>query len=254
LGYAASFCEVCRDLRPFRIDRLNVVRHINGIGLGNGETVGFTRLCQTCGWGSGVDPSQFTAMLPKPTESVKELIAATYPHADIAFAQHLSTADVIRRHPADIPAETRAILIRDCFFSIANQSAYLGAIQATPLMIWGIVAAFLMPICVLTVRLPDPISDPLGGLLFFGGVGCILWGVILDALERRKREPVALLIRALGPLKPTRDELAVALSNLTIRSLSVWKSQRPDKLLARMQAAKHADAARIGVNLSQDSA
>jgi len=67
LGYVADFCPLCREPKPFLLQRIGMAGHVYYISAGEGELVGFHRTCQTCKTAFTADPHKIGSKL-KPAD------------------------------------------------------------------------------------------------------------------------------------------------------------------------------------------
>ena len=167
MGYAADFCRICREFQPIVINRVDIAGHIDDIPLEKAQTIGFSAVCQVCGFDCRVDPFRFEKLLPASEDSVALLIDETYPDAYLDHAQRLFLEGDIRRNPRVIDADLRRALVKEPFLLLSNQVPYPEAVQATPLVLGGIAAAILGPLGIACLRL-----TPVRGGTADGGSVC----------------------------------------------------------------------------------
>src|SRR5689334_23177324 len=71
IGFVANFCPICRELRPFRLMRLERVNHVYNQAIGPGQFTGHSILCCTCDLELAVPEGSKVQPLASPEEALR---------------------------------------------------------------------------------------------------------------------------------------------------------------------------------------
>jgi hypothetical protein len=247
LGYAADFCPICREARPFRIERVSIASHIYYVSLGAGETVGYLRTCETCGAVLDAEPTRYREVAPEPGRQISDLIAKTYPGFRETYAERLRLEETIRSSPHQLPAAEREALIREPFVVMAplaearlsgdtqfDRESGLGclltlAVPAIVLLMAGFLLAHFFD------REGSKKIWPVVGIvaLVLFGAGLVYTIVQLALAPGRwiRRQLLPKIVSALAPLKPSEQELTDCLALLGTTDLRIAKKIKVSHLL-----------------------
>lgn len=252
MGYVADFCPICRNVQTFVLNRVGMAGHLYGVSIGGGKTVGFLRVCETCHATLPADPSQYENAAVKKGEDTASLARSTFPNFAIVNRERLALEERIPERAASLPSGTRLALIKEAFlltaFHKANAVPMTGTRPALALL-----AAFVLPIFVamVTDSIIPGISTITAIATFMICLVYAFWSGVMELMEQGRRAARALLVRALGPLRPTRDELQNVLNDLEVRGSNQWNRCKPDNVLRwlkdnekRAGASPNATAAR----------
>jgi hypothetical protein len=241
VGYVADFCPICRELRPFQLVAINMVSHVYWIPLGRGQIVGHIEICQECGIKLKADPTAFIGTVKNLPTGFDQLVANTYPNIYAAYGNRLKMEDRVRSNPWSLDTQDRLTLIRESFTLAANvlESKFAGATEIDLLIGMSLLLTVAMPMLILILAHSLPayskLHEYVGTAIWIstiGGVSALIYSMATAKRRYIKSELLPLLCRALGPLKPSSNEIESVLSGL--RSMHF---RLPDKLAARSVVA-----------------
>lgn len=219
LGWVADFCPICRRPQAFEISRVGMASHIYYISFGEGDLAGHIMRCGECATSLSSEESRYAAICEKKPADLAELAARTMPDLPERLGDRLAIEKRIVESPDSVEPEIRSGAIMESF-RIANglieeklskgtdmdRPAAIGCLGSLLVVVGMIVAA---------AYLPNKPGDFFVGLLgVTAGIGFIYtliqWGFAPRRFVAGKIIP--LLVKALRPLQPSRDELAEALA------------------------------------------
>ena len=262
LGYVSDFCPICRDARPFKLERVSLAGHVYYISLGAGETVGFLRTCGTCGAVLEAEPTRYREVAPEPARQISDLIAKTFPDLREALAARFAIEEKIRRAPHQLTEAEREALVREPFVILAPQAEarLAGDTQFDRESGLGCLLTLAIPAALVFLLLPALLylfgnagSKKLGPVvgiaaLALFGVGLVYTLVQLALAPGRwiRRMLLPKIAAALAPLKPSEQELDACLSRLATADLRIAKKLNVPQILEaiRQQDRGWADGGR----------
>ena len=103
LGFVADFCAVCRDLRTFQVKRIGSASHLYYISFGQGDLVGYERICGVCSTPVDAVPDTYTGMA-KSFQPASELISETFPNYYTVYRELLERERKVRDTPSLLTA------------------------------------------------------------------------------------------------------------------------------------------------------
>ena len=240
LGSVADFCPICRALRAFRIveiERATEVLHVPLIRTPLGR---FLR-CLSCDARIAADAEQYAAFAAADEDDLETLIATTRPDLREARAERLALEERLRRSSAGLaPAERADLLfepfqalegmVRDrvkqgMFFDVRSALGCGGALLALLAGPW------------ISRRLPPSwqwlVAATLG-LAFALGL-YTLFEFFRNPGRSAGQRVLPLLARALAPLKPLDEELALCLFHCRKEGWRIGRVVRSGPLRAELQ-------------------
>jgi hypothetical protein len=221
LGFVADFCPICRGPRAFELKRVGSASHVYYITAGEGELVGYERVCQECGTALNAEPAAY-ASVSKVLAPVPELVKQTFPAMQQVLQERLALEEKVQHAPALLSQEERRALIRSPFVLLSPKvEKRFSSTHIDKEVAMSLVAALLLlmfgPALVAAVA-PD--SSDLAVLVSLAvGVVLVGWQVALSGRRFMRRQVVPVLARSLRPLRPSEQELKTVLDELrTVRN------------------------------------
>jgi len=240
LGYAADFCPICRGPQAFKLRRKSLVPHIYYIPSGTAVFVSNERRCLNCEVDFNGDPSRYATLARKPG-SFAELQPQTFPAFETAEKARLELEQTIRSNPAALPAGDRLALIRQPLHLLASKvESHLAQTQIDRDIGFTLIAIALavwLGVVIATRFAPDDVDTVTGTLLALGVVALVVQ-FALTGRRYLRREIAPMLARCLAPLKPTRNELDTAVSELKQKKLKIGQKLDVADLLRRVETAR----------------
>lgn len=241
-GYAADFCPVCREIRPFRVSRVGMVSHIYYLPVGKENSIRHIGECQKCHIKKLVEPQKYKAFDSSSLSDLEGLIQRTFPNLREAYAERLEIEQQIKEHHIFMPAE-REVLLMEPFFVLTGrvQDRYANTKFDRESGI-GCLGTMMLPgIFFFTSAI---FSDNTLILIMFiltvlGCIGLVYTVIQLMLAPGRfiRREIMPILARALLPLNPTQSEIARCLAQCRAKGLKIGKIKE-EKLLETIQALR----------------
>ena len=241
LGYAADFCPICRGPQAFKLRRTNLVPHFWYIPTGAGVFVCMNRRCQSCGVDFNGDPARY-ATLSRKSGSFTDLKPTTFPQFDTVERNRLDLETAIRKDPAALSARDRQVLIRQPLQLLSpmvqERFAKLRGDR------WVTITAVLAFMMLLGANGASQRPDAVEGAEAF-----TLWVLMLGALAvivqfalsgRRwvRGQLTPLMVRCLGPLKPSRTEVEAAVAEMKQQKHKIGSKVNVDYLMKRLDTAR----------------
>lgn len=237
MGYVADFCPLCRNVRPFRLDRVGLAGHVYYLTVSKGELVGHARTCMTCKTVLSASPDLYREV-SKQFVDEGELQRTTFPDLRTKYAERLALEQTIKHTLGSLPLDTRRDMLREPFILLKPVvEKRFSATQIDKQTGLTLLAVFvLMPVVSVLARQFVPAHQ---GVVW---LGFLIAGVIAISVQgflqtgryfNNKIFPV--LVPALKPLKPTTEELTSVVAELR---KAESKFGRKMKLAALMERLK----------------
>ena len=118
LGHIADFCPLCVGARAFTLERVGAAGHVYFITAGDGELVGYQRVCLDCNNVFRADPEHYSHFA-KQVLPLTELIKETFPNLASAHKERLVLESKIRSAPLALADEVRRSLIIEPFLLLS---------------------------------------------------------------------------------------------------------------------------------------
>ena len=208
VGFAAEFCEACRQPRAFSIFRLGMGEHAYGIFLGSQELSGYVGTCQACENERTVNPLHFSNLAPHLSYDLDGLINETFPNFRRVYAQRLMLEEQLRS--GQLAPVDREILCNEIFlrFAFATERLLGVGIQVGKRGGWGCLGAFVIAFAVAIIGNMLWLLPEQREYVITAAVCVFLIGVTYSVREML-REPKRLFARKIVP------ELAAALRHIS---------------------------------------
>ncbi len=241
-GMVADFCPICRKVRAFELIRVGLASHIYYVSFGEGKLAGHVIRCNECGVRLKADPARYAATEKDSRVGFEALVRDTFPKLREVCAKRLELEARIRQTPFSLSADERKYFLMEPFallnplveqrFANSTQmdrQSGLGGL-GTVLIAGGIFYA--------SFAYHGPIQDKilLAGAIFFG-IGTIYTFVQLHLGPRRffMARVLPPLVKALKPLKPTREDVAAGIDQCTMQRLKIGKVAKLDAVWAPLE-------------------
>ena len=227
LGYVADYCAVCRDLRAFQVKRIGSASHVYYISFGEGDLVGYERICQACTTAYEAVPDTYSGMSKESRPGV-ELVSETFPNYYSVYREVIERERKARDTPSLLtPAERRSRL-REPFGVVAQVVQQKLASTQVDKRVWLAVAAFI-PMAWGVGALgklfinPDDENAGMRWMLFCVTAWIVL--VVSQLVTSGSRyvleKAVPPLAHALAPLRPSEAEINDILQELRHHKLKL---------------------------------
>lgn len=216
LGYVADFCPICREAKPFELQRVGSAGHVYYITVGEGELVGYERTCQHCRISLQAEPSMYSDISKKPMP-LRDLITHTFPNIQQVFQGRMELEDKVKKSPSLLTAEERHALIRQPFTLLASKverrfsSTHIDKETAIAIAI-GLGLMLAGP-AIFSAIAPESQE---AGLLTCISLGLLLicWKGMGSGKRFMQRDIIPVLANSLKPLNPSEGELNAVLAEL----------------------------------------
>jgi hypothetical protein len=242
-GYVADFCPICRQPQRFQFFEASIKKTFNGVTYGRGKFLGRFIQCQECRWRCGVDSERYARMQREPGLSTEVLIEQTFPNLRIVLRERLALEEKVQRSPGSLSRAERATLLMEPFEVLSpmadersqsasttmDKTSSLGCL-GTAVIVGGLF--FFSALC-LRGRTQDKglIATLIAGII---GVAYCLWLMHWGTRRFISDTLVQLVVRALKPLHPTREELMACLQECHARGYILAKEMKVDELWRRL--------------------
>lgn len=245
LGSVADFCPVCRALRAFRIVQVERTTELLHVPLSR-TPLGLFLRCRSCDARIAADAKAYAEFAAENEDDLETLIATTRPDLREARAERLALEERLRRSPAGLEPAERADLLFEPFqalegmvrdrvkegmhFDVRSALGCGGALLALIAGPW------------ISRKLPPSwqwLVAATIGLAFALGL-YTLFEFFRNPGRSAGQRVLPLLARALAPLKPLDEELALCLFHCRREGWRIGRVVRIGPLRAELQERKQA--------------
>lgn len=237
MGFVADFCPLCREVRSFQLDRIGLVGHVYYISLGKGELLGYARTCMNCKTVLNGNLDLYREVSKKLVEQ-GELQRTTFPNLHSHHSERLALEQSIKHSPGEVPNDTRHAILKEPFF-LLNPSVEK---RFSTTQIDGYTALTLLAVLVcmpfifaLGKQFSPAYQDEIVlGTLLAGVVAVSVQG-FLQTGRYFESKIFPVLVPALKPLKPTKEEITSVISELKKAETKFGKKLKSASLLEHLQ-------------------
>jgi hypothetical protein len=236
IGYVADYCGICRDAKPFKLSRLGSAGHVYHISFGEGRLVGHERTCTSCGTFSEANVAAY-ATVSRAATSLDTLKQETYPGLDAAMAARRELDERIRTAPHLLTPDERLGLIRAPFNLLTRKVEKHFAATHLDAGI-GLAFAGAIGLCIATISVgralaPDNVDQL---ILIAMGIGAVLviWQFIAAGKRFMRKEVLPTLAKSLAPLKPSEQEIDLALRDFRKAGHQIGSRLKATEILEAM--------------------
>jgi hypothetical protein len=242
LGMVASFCPICREVRAFQLIRVGLASHVYYVSFGEGKLAGHEIHCQECGVRLKADFARYAKTEKDTRVDIEVLVRDTFPKLREVYAERLEQEKRIRQSPSSLSADERQYCLMEPFILLnplverrfassteMDRQSGLGCL-ATVLIGGGLFFGSL--------AFHGPLQDKIlvtAAILF--GMGTLYTFVQMHLGPKRffAARLQAPLVKALKPLRPTREDVAACLERCRTQRLKIAKVARLDVIWARLE-------------------
>src|SRR5262249_49618480 len=115
IGFVADYCEVCRGISIFRLDRIAAASHVYGIAVDEGRYLGHSQTCISCKIVFNSTPTRFYGVSDSSDSSIDDLIRQTHPDIRNEFSDRLALEEQIAKDPHGLHPDLRKKLLMEVF-------------------------------------------------------------------------------------------------------------------------------------------
>ena len=240
LGRVADFCPICRNVRPFTLDRAEEYLQLYWLSFPFGTTVGHIAACCECEFETSIGTDRYQEISTNPSLDLDGLIRTTHPNVIERNAERLRLEENLRSNgPSTLNPGLRARLIREPFEAFA---APVQALYAKSKLDRRSRKALHVTLAVAFagLLLPSFFSDaPQTGMIIGVGISFLLGSigglvtfilVVLGPRHRLFQRIAPSLARTLAPLRPSDAELEGCLDALRKKKLKLGRKLRVARL------------------------
>jgi hypothetical protein len=242
LGMVANFCPICREVRAFQLIRVGLASHIYYVSFGEGKLAGHEIHCQECGVRLKADLARYATTEKDSRVGLEVLVRDTFPKLREVYAERLELEKRIQQSLSSLSADERQFFLMEPFVLLnplverrfansteMDKQSGLGCL-GTVVVGGGVFCASL--------AYRGPIQDKillLGAILL--GIGTVYTFVQLHLGPRRffVARVLSPLVKALKPLRPTREDVAACIERCKTQHLKIGKVARLDAVWARLE-------------------
>ncbi len=245
LGFAADFCPICREIRPFMVLRLGMASHINYFSFNEGELVGHVAECQVCKTKIPVNSLKYKSLSNVIHDNLELLIAQTYPNLRNDYTDRLMLAERIRNREVLSTVERDELLL-ESFYLLSNrvEERYAKVIfdRVSKIGCWTTVLLVILFGCILPLIVTTDFAYNLtvvaAGLTALAGLIFVVLQQMLAPGRFIRKEIIPLLAKTIAPLNPTLSEIETMLEKFRTRGFKIGAKISKEKLWEALQKAK----------------
>ncbi len=242
-GYVADFCAVCRAIKPFRVQDIQLAHHFFFIPITKGDTTGQMLTCTSCGQQSFVDAGARDVFCDDAHADVDRLVRETNPTLLEELTDRLVLEEKAKQSPDELTTGERTALVTEPFVALSSQVERRFAPGGCSNVLGALALVVSLFLGCLWVVYSDETEGAMYALVVAGGVVAAVlflvavWSFATSKRRYMKRRVVSLVARALAPLDPTEAELAEILETLKADNHTIGRKLKPGWIL---------DAIRLG--------
>ena len=234
-GFVADYCAVCRDLRTFQVNRVGSASHVYYISFGQGELVGFERVCGVCSTPVEADTTRNPDMA-RTSRPATDLISETFPNYYTVYREAIERDRKLRDTPSLLTPDERRTRMREPFMLIAPIAQQK---LSSTRVDWRVaLAIFSFPFVFMAVAGAAKLFTADGGepseAFILTGFGIWLAYVIYEVYMASRRyllkHAVPPLAASLVPLKPSVAEVAAIVDEFKRAKLKLGRMRAQDLL------------------------
>jgi hypothetical protein len=233
IGYVADFCPLCREPKPFLLNRVGVVGHVYYISFGEGQLAGYERVCQSCKTRLKAEPSRYSATPAKFT-GMEDLCQQTFPGLREAYAERLGMEEKLRRAPGLLSVDERRSMIGQPFVLLSPvveaRFASTHIDKEVGLSLLGTIVVLCITPGLVGAIAPDAVGP---AMLTVGVIGTcmVIWQGATAGRRFIKRKIAPALTKSLHPLNPSEREIQEVLAELKRLRHKIGSKVKPMDIL-----------------------
>jgi hypothetical protein len=234
-GFVADYCAVCRDLRTFQVNRIGSASHVYYISFGQGELVGYERVCGVCSTPVEADPHRYPDV-SNDRRPANELISETFPNYYSVYREAIERDRKLRDTPSLLTPEERRTRMREPFMLIAPIAQQK---LASTQWDWRVLLALFsfpfifMAVAAVAKLFTGPDQEPSEAFIFGGlavWLGYVVYEIYMSSRRYLLKHAVPPLATSLVPLKPSEAEVAAIVDEFRRAKLKLGKLRAQDLL------------------------
>jgi hypothetical protein len=242
IGMVADFCPICREVRAFKLIRVGLASHVYYVSFGEGQLAGHIIRCCECGVNLGVKPTRYAKTEKDSHVNLETLVRDTFPNLREAHAARLELETKIKRTRSALSGdEYRRFLMEP--FSLLNPQVERRFAKSTEMDKQsgiGCLGTLLVGVALFfgSMKFSGPVQDKiLLAALIFVVIGTVYTFVQMHLGPGRfyRAKILPLLVKALKPLQPTKEDLAECIERSRTLGLRIGKVAKVDELWARLE-------------------
>jgi hypothetical protein len=210
-------CPICREQKPFLLQRIGSARHFYYVSLGQGEFLRNEGTCQDCGVAIIAEPTTY-ASISKTLLPLADLARQTFPNFEEVRRERLALEKKVQSSPLSLVPQDRHALIRTPFLLLSPRvdRRYASTHIDKEIALSFVAALMLLFIGPALVREFVPAANHGYTVLLFLFLGIVLvgWQFVASGPRFLRRQVVPILAKGLRPLQPTEGELRTVLTEL----------------------------------------
>jgi hypothetical protein len=240
-GMVADFCPICREVRAFQLIRIGLVSHIYYVSSGAGTLAGYVIRCNECGLRLKTDSDRYAATEKDSRVGIEALVRDTFPKLREVYAARLEVETRVKQNPQSLSADERKYILMEPFTLLNHLverrfANYTELDKESSLACLGtvlVVVGFMFA----SWAFPRQIQEILLSSAIFFGIGTVYTVNQLYLGPRRffMAQVLPPLVKALKPLKPTREEVAACIDRCKTQHLKISKVAKLDVVWARLE-------------------
>jgi hypothetical protein len=238
LGHAADFCPICREFRAMRITRQSQVPHLYYVPLGRGSPLLHERECLGCGVVTAAKEVVYEGYADEAPADIVDLAAATNPDIMETWRDRLALEE--RLEAGTLTPEERLSLIAEPIAALEFTFRQTAAAEQVPTMAGiGIIGAVILTPTAVFALTSGPGARGVAAILLGLAVGAVfvaIYGFWSGGVRAACARLMPILLRALRPLRPAREELERVFAELRLKGLTVAKRIRAEEVWSALEA------------------
>jgi hypothetical protein len=241
-GNVADFCPICREVRAFQLIRVGLASHVYYISFGEGKLAGHIIRCSDCGVALSVDPTRYATTEKDSRVSLEALARDTFPNLREANAARLELETRIKQSRLALSGdEYRHCLMEP--FALLNPQVERRFANSTELdrpAGLGCLGTVLIGAALFFGSMA--VRGPMQDKILVAALVAVVIGTIYTFVQMHlgpgrffRAKILPSLVRALKPLRPTRDDVAECVQHCKTLGLKIGKVAKVDEVWARLE-------------------
>lgn len=221
LGWAADWCDLCREPRAFQVTEVREVSHIYYLSLGKGDLHHHEKECAHCKTVTNADPEEYQEFLSNFTGDMEGLFRATNP--DLVGRNRDKIDRTERIKTGALSPDERLQLIAETLVTILPQLEQRASATSFDLQSGlGCLGTLVLGFCVIAAAASSQPAVLVYFVGFLASVAAIwtLYKLFTDASRYAEKALFPLLVPPLKELKPTEGELEEVLAAFKRQKIS----------------------------------
>ena len=213
LGWAADWCDLCREPRAFKVTEVREVSHIYYLSLGKGDLHHYEKECAHCKTVTNADPEEYQEFVSTFSGDMEGLFRATNP--DLVFRNREKIDRTERIKTGALSPEERLQLIAETLVTILPQLEQRASATSFDLQsgLGCLATLVLLVLWIVLIANKWPTGALYAAAILMGFAAIwTLYKLFTDASRYAEKALFPMLVPALKELKPTEAELEEVLA------------------------------------------